>query len=56
MITAHLKEGISIKTCKQCKHETSNVEEMLSHLEIHNQEQIDILKSQPMQYRRVLKT
>lgn len=55
MITARLEEGTSIKTCNQCKYETSSVTDMLTHLEIHNQEEINTLKSQKMVYRRVLK-
>ncbi len=60
MITARLFEGISIKTCKQCKadnviYETSSVDEMLSHLNTHNLAEIEFLKTQKTVYRRVLK-
>lgn len=60
MITARLEEGISIKTCNQCKvknekYETASIDKMLKHLNEHRLDELIVLKSQKFKWERVLK-
>jgi Zn ribbon nucleic-acid-binding protein len=53
MINVILKDGISHKTCIQCGYETTSADDMLSHLNQHNLEEIAELKANPSHFERV---